>query len=109
MVSAHADGSLNLWLITFSETGSFASIASINHVIRSCGPRFEITQLVSHPVLPLIVGTSLRPGALSPQRKMSRPGNPGELSKMSDIDSELILWHTNHIRYASYLCWSLGI
>lgn len=98
MVSAHADGSLNLWLVTFSESGSFAGIASITHVTRSCGPRFEITQLVSHPVLPLIVGTSLRTGALSPSRKRSKAcfGNEND-SKVSDIDSELILWHTSHI------------
>ena len=98
LVSAHADGSLNLWLVTFSESGSFAGIASITHVTRSCGPRFEITQLVSHPVLPLIVGTSLRPGALSPSRKHSRAYTGDEhRSNIADIDSELILWHTSHI------------
>lgn len=93
MISAHADGSLNLWLVAFSEGGSFTGIASITHMTRSCGPRFETTQLVCHPVLPLVVGTSLRTKLIDLDTDLSR----GSTSEYTDIESELILWHTGHV------------
>ena len=94
MVSAHADGSLNLWLVTFSDSGSFTGVASITHITRSCGPRFGTTQLVAHPSLPLVIGTS--------QRGSSKNSNcstdPKTLTVNNiDIESELILWNTNHV------------
>jgi len=87
MVSAHADGSLNLWLVSFSDNGSFTGIASITHVTRSCGPRFGTTQLVVHPALPLVIGTSQR------SAKVDEDTN----AAINDIESELILWNTNHV------------
>lgn len=91
MVSAHADGSLNLWLVTFSDSGSFTGVASITHITRSCGPRFGTTQLVAHPSLPLVVGTSQRNNSSFQKKKISNN------STSNDIESELILWNTNHV------------
>lgn len=91
LISAHADGSLNLWLVTFSDTGSFTGITSITHVTRSCGPRFETTKLISHPVLPLVLGTSKRTNDICYHR------HEIETTNIADIESELILWHTKHV------------
>ncbi|XP_057307228.1 dmX-like protein 1 [Hydractinia symbiolongicarpus] len=84
LVSAHANGSLNLWLVTFSDSGSFTGIASITHITRSCGPRFETTQIVSHPILPLIIGTS-------------QQTHGSDSQSVANIQSELILWHASHV------------
>ena len=94
MVSAHADGSLNLWLVTFSDSGSFTGVASITHITRSCGPRFGTTQLVTHPSLPLVIGTSQRNNSSFKRTNMS---NNATLATNNDIESELILWNTNHV------------
>ena len=91
LISAHADGSLNLWLVTFSDSGSFTGITSITHVTRSCGPRFETTKLISHPVLPLVLGTSKRTNDICYHR------HEIETTSIADIESELILWHTKHV------------
>ena len=91
MVSAHADGSLNLWLVTFSDSGSFTGVASITHITRSCGPRFGTTQLVAHPSLPLVVGTSQRNSSSLQRTKINNH------TTSNDIESELILWNTNHV------------
>ena len=90
LVSAHADGSLNLWLVTFSDSASFTGIASITHVTRSCGPRFETTRLVSHPKLPLIIGTSRRPQSSLSNKYCTKDWS--HVQNINHVESELILW-----------------
>jgi DmX-like protein len=58
MISCHQNGSLNLWRINFSETAGFSTVISLGHVGRVCGHRFRVNDMVSHPVLPLLLTTS---------------------------------------------------
>ena len=95
LVSAHADGSLNLWLVTFSDSASFTGIASITHVTRSCGPRFETTRLVSHPKLPLIIGTSCRPQSSLSNKYCTKDWS--HVHNVNHVESELILWSSTNV------------
>ncbi|XP_010632202.1 dmX-like protein 1 isoform X1 [Fukomys damarensis] len=58
MISKHADGSLNQWLVSFAEESAFSTVLSISHKSRYCGHRFHLNDLACHSVLPLLLTTS---------------------------------------------------
>uniref|UniRef100_A0A1I7WD60 WD_REPEATS_REGION domain-containing protein n=1 Tax=Heterorhabditis bacteriophora TaxID=37862 RepID=A0A1I7WD60_HETBA len=74
VLTNHENGSLNLWHMAVDENSNFSTILNITHISRMCGHRFQINQIVAHPVLPLLLTSSqfrsgedldLLPGALS--------------------------------------------
>ena len=58
MVSTHKDGALNHWQLAFADSSSFSTVVSVSHIARRCGHRFPITNILSHPELPLLLSTS---------------------------------------------------
>ncbi|CAG9539942.1 unnamed protein product [Cercopithifilaria johnstoni] len=58
MLTHHNNGSLNLWNLTFEDNGKFNTIVNISHASRMCGHRYKISQVIAHPVLPLVLTTS---------------------------------------------------
>ncbi|XP_031780869.1 dmX-like protein 2 isoform X2 [Nasonia vitripennis] len=58
MVSKHANGTLNLWQLTFADKTKFSQVLSIGHACRASGHRFRVNDITCHPVLPLLLTTS---------------------------------------------------
>jgi hypothetical protein len=58
MVSRHNNGSLNLWRLQFQEESAYQSLVNITHVSRTCGHRFIVSDISSHPVLPFLLSNS---------------------------------------------------
>lgn len=58
MLTNHENGTLNLWHIAMDEGSNFQTILNVSHISRMCGHRFQIKQVVAHPVLPLLLTTS---------------------------------------------------
>uniref|UniRef100_A0A915EAK0 Uncharacterized protein n=1 Tax=Ditylenchus dipsaci TaxID=166011 RepID=A0A915EAK0_9BILA len=77
LLTSHENGSLNLWRLSMDEN-RFSTIINIIHESRMCGHRFHISQVVAHPVLPLLLTAS--------------QFTPDEESVQSAKESELILW-----------------
>ncbi|XP_055346416.1 dmX-like protein 2 isoform X2 [Paramacrobiotus metropolitanus] len=96
MISCHQNGSLNLWRINFSDVTEFSAVVSVGHESRICGHRFRVNDMVSHPVLPLLLTTSHhnessgKPKTPAAGRKMSQALLNFTLGK--GFCSELILW-----------------
>ncbi|XP_037074654.1 dmX-like protein 2, partial [Pollicipes pollicipes] len=94
MVSKHANGSLNLWSITFSEDCKFKTVLNVAHDRRVCGHRFRVNDITCHPVLPLMLSTSHH----NPQPRAGQtaePASPG--ADTQTYTSELILWRVDPI------------
>ncbi|XP_006873256.1 PREDICTED: dmX-like protein 1-like [Chrysochloris asiatica] len=119
MISKHADGSLNQWLVSFAEESAFSTVLSISHKSRYCGHRFHLNDLACHSVLPLLLTTShhnaLRTPDVENQKQPYAVNNEecslGQQNK-STIDvvfqdpnavySELILWRVDPVGPLSF-------
>lgn len=117
MLSKHANGSLNLWQISFADGSKFSSVLSIAHASRACGHRFHTNSATCHPVLPLLLTTSHHnlpndnptvPESNSAHMSSSNPFNPAynyggaeervsTSSESSGFVSELILWRVDPV------------
>ncbi|XP_031221515.1 dmX-like protein 1 isoform X2 [Mastomys coucha] len=120
MISKHADGSLNQWLVSFAEESAFSTVLSISHKSRYCGHRFHLNDLACHSVLPLLLTTShhnaLRTPNVGNQKQAHDAVNIEECSltqqNKSNIDmafqdpnaiySELILWRVDPVGPLSF-------
>uniref|UniRef100_A0ABI7YZH8 RAVE complex protein Rav1 C-terminal domain-containing protein n=1 Tax=Felis catus TaxID=9685 RepID=A0ABI7YZH8_FELCA len=120
MISKHADGSLNQWLVSFAEESAFSTVLSISHKSRYCGHRFHLNDLACHSVLPLLLTTShhnaLRTPDVDNQKQPHDPVNIEECSlaqqNKSSVDvtfqdpnavySELILWRVDPVGPLSF-------
>ncbi|NXF09656.1 DMXL1 protein, partial [Smithornis capensis] len=120
MISKHADGSLNQWLVSFAEQSAFSTVLSISHKSRYCGHRFHLNDLACHSVLPLLLTTSHHNALISPDvenaikandflksqespvRLQSR-GNANVASQDPNaVYSELILWRVDPVGPLSF-------
>ncbi|OWA51395.1 DmX-like protein 2 [Hypsibius exemplaris] len=104
MISCHQNGSLNLWRINFSDAAEFSTVVSLGHIGRVCGHRFRVNDMVSHPVLPLLLTTSHHntsgdgeklPVTPTSKRKMSQAVINFNLGK--GFCSEMILWKVDPV------------
>ncbi|KAJ6669699.1 hypothetical protein lerEdw1_000248 [Lerista edwardsae] len=113
MISKHADGSLNQWLVSFAEESAFSTVLSISHKSRYCGHRFHLNDLACHSVLPLLLTTShhnaIRTSVDSTKGTHdvlpSRRDNEDTGSTSQDLAavySELILWRVDPVGPLSF-------
>ncbi|KAF6356813.1 Dmx like 1 [Rhinolophus ferrumequinum] len=120
MISKHADGSLNQWLVSFAEESAFSTVLSISHKSRYCGHRFHLNDLACHSVLPLLLTTShhnaLRTPDVDNQKQANDALNIEDCSlaqqNKSTVDvafqdpnavySELILWRVDPVGPLSF-------
>lgn len=120
MISKHADGSLNQWLVSFAEESAFSTVLSISHKSRYCGHRFHLNDLACHSVLPLLLTTShhnaLRTPDVDNQKQPYDAVNTEEcslgqqnkrtidmaLQDPNAVYSELILWRVDPVGPLSF-------
>uniref|UniRef100_A0A8D0G2K2 DmX-like protein 1 n=1 Tax=Sphenodon punctatus TaxID=8508 RepID=A0A8D0G2K2_SPHPU len=120
MISKHADGSLNQWLVSFAEESAFSTVLSISHKSRYCGHRFHLNDLACHSVLPLLLTTSHHNALRTPDVDGTKPTNEllnsgksplksqtrGTASTTSQdpnaVYSELILWRVDPVGPLSF-------
>ncbi|NWT03327.1 DMXL1 protein, partial [Mionectes macconnelli] len=120
MISKHADGSLNQWLVSFAEESAFSTVLSISHKSRYCGHRFHLNDLACHSVLPLLLTTSHHNALISPDvenaiqandplksrespvRLQSRTSANVTSQDPSAVYSELILWRVDPVGPLSF-------
>ncbi|NXM26996.1 DMXL1 protein, partial [Oxyruncus cristatus] len=120
MISKHADGSLNQWLVSFAEESAFSTVLSISHKSRYCGHRFHLNDLACHSVLPLLLTTSHHNALISPDVENAIQANDSLKSQESPVRlqsrananvtsqdpnavySELILWRVDPVGPLSY-------
>lgn len=108
MVTKHANGTLNLWQLTFADKSKFSQVLSIGHASRASGHRFRVNDITCHPVLPLLLTTSHHNiPELSNHEANDGSANPrftaDKLSRGKDVCvplgfcSELILWRVDAV------------
>ncbi|NXM65735.1 DMXL1 protein, partial [Serilophus lunatus] len=120
MISKHADGSLNQWLVSFAEESCFSTVLSISHKSRYCGHRFHLNDLACHSVLPLLLTTSHHNALISPDVESAIKENDSLKSQESPVRlqsrgnanvtsqdpnavySELILWRVDPVGPLSF-------
>ncbi|NXJ65771.1 DMXL1 protein, partial [Rostratula benghalensis] len=120
MISKHADGSLNQWLVSFAEESAFSTVLSISHKSRYCGHRFHLNDLACHSVLPLLLTTSHHNALISPDVENAKQANDSSKSQESPVRlqsrgnadatsqdpnavySELILWRVDPVGPLSF-------
>ncbi|NXC47113.1 DMXL1 protein, partial [Penelope pileata] len=120
MISKHADGSLNQWLVSFAEESAFSTVLSISHKSRYCGHRFHLNDLACHSVLPLLLTTSHHNALSSPDVANANQANDSLKSQESllrlqgrgmanvasqdpsAVYSELILWRVDPVGPLSF-------
>ncbi|KAJ7424473.1 Dmx like 1 [Pitangus sulphuratus] len=120
MISKHADGSLNQWLVSFAEESAFSTVLSISHKSRYCGHRFHLNDLACHSVLPLLLTTSHHNALISPDVENAIQANDSLKSQESPVRlqsrasanvtsqdpnavySELILWRVDPVGPLSF-------
>ncbi|KAM6303961.1 dmX-like protein 1 isoform 4-T4 [Podargus strigoides] len=120
MISKHADGSLNQWLVSFAEESAFSTVLSISHKSRYCGHRFHLNDLACHSVLPLLLTTSHHNALISPDVENAKQTNDSLKSQESPVRlqsrananvtsqdpnavySELILWRVDPVGPLSF-------
>ncbi|XP_036264757.1 dmX-like protein 1 isoform X3 [Pipistrellus kuhlii] len=118
MISKHADGSLNQWLVSFAEESAFSTVLSISHKSRYCGHRFHLNDLACHSVLPLLLTTShhnaLRTPDVENQKQPHDAVNTEDLAQQNKstgdvafqdpnaVYSELILWRVDPVGPLSF-------
>ncbi|NXC27642.1 DMXL1 protein, partial [Campylorhamphus procurvoides] len=120
MISKHADGSLNQWLVSFAEESAFSTVLSISHKSRYCGHRFHLNDLACHSVLPLLLTTSHHNALISPDVENAGQANDSLKSQDSPVRlqsrgnasvtsqdpnavySELILWRVDPVGPLSF-------
>ncbi|XP_064356237.1 dmX-like protein 1 isoform X3 [Dromaius novaehollandiae] len=120
MISKHADGSLNQWLVSFAEESAFSTVLSISHKSRYCGHRFHLNDLACHSVLPLLLTTSHHNALRTPDIENAKQTNDSLKSQESPLRhqnrgnasvtaqdpnavySELILWRVDPVGPLSF-------
>lgn len=110
MISNHADGSLNQWLVSFAEESAFSVVLSISHKSRYCGHRFHLNDLACHSVLPLLLTTSHHNAIRTPTVDSTKEPSSHLHSKdtastsqeLSTVYSELILWRVDPVGPLSF-------
>ncbi|XP_076994982.1 dmX-like protein 1 isoform X3 [Tamandua tetradactyla] len=120
MISKHADGSLNQWLVSFAEESAFSTVLSISHKSRYCGHRFHLNDLACHSVLPLLLTTSHHNALRTPDvDSQLQPYDAVNIEKCSlgqqnkstidvafqdpnGVYSELILWRVDPVGPLSF-------
>ncbi|XP_065517245.1 dmX-like protein 1 isoform X3 [Lathamus discolor] len=120
MISKHADGSLNQWLVSFAEESAFSTVLSISHKSRYCGHRFHLNDLACHSVLPLLLTTSHHNALISPDIENAKHADDSLKSQESPVRfqsrgnanvtsqdpnavySELILWRVDPVGPLSF-------
>ncbi|XP_010020633.1 PREDICTED: dmX-like protein 1 isoform X2 [Nestor notabilis] len=120
MISKHADGSLNQWLVSFAEESAFSTVLSISHKSRYCGHRFHLNDLACHSVLPLLLTTSHHNALITPDVENAKQANDSLKSQESPVRfqsrgnasvtsqdpnavySELILWRVDPVGPLSF-------
>nr|XP_033784929.1 dmX-like protein 1 isoform X1 [Geotrypetes seraphini] len=119
MISKHADGSLNQWLVSFAEESGFSTVLSISHKSRYCGHRFHLNDLACHSVLPLLLTTSHHNALRTPDvegingtcdktpensalRRPSRVTTTETSQDPNAVYSELILWRVDPVGPLSF-------
>ncbi|XP_055154736.1 dmX-like protein 1 isoform X5 [Symphalangus syndactylus] len=120
MISKHADGSLNQWLVSFAEESAFSTVLSISHKSRYCGHRFHLNDLACHSVLPLLLTTSHHNALRTPD--VDNPKQPFDSLNVEEcaltqqnkstvdvafqdpsaVYSELILWRVDPVGPLSF-------
>ncbi|CEF59911.1 DmX-like protein 1 [Strongyloides ratti] len=79
VLTSHDNGTLNLWKMSLEENSNFKTISHVRHVVRMCGHRYDVSEIVPHPTLPLAITTS-------------KNTNDGLKNSEENGESELILW-----------------
>ncbi|KJH47114.1 hypothetical protein DICVIV_06822 [Dictyocaulus viviparus] len=102
VLTNHENGSLNLWHMAIDDNSNFSTILSITHMSRMCGHRFQINQIVAHPVLPLLLTTSQFRASETTQNTYF----PIDYKQERSALSEVILWK---IAPVGPLCKSGGV
>lgn len=116
MISKHADGSLNQWVVSFAEDSAFSTVLSVSHKSRYCGHRFHLNDLACHSLLPLLLTTSHhnalktpdegagppQPSCLGASSHRNRASSGGVSQDPSAIYSELILWRVDPVGPLSF-------
>ncbi|XP_066470085.1 dmX-like protein 1 [Tiliqua scincoides] len=113
MISKHADGSLNQWLVSFAEESAFSTVLSISHKSRYCGHRFHLNDLACHSVLPLLLTTShhnaIRTSVASTKRahddlpsRLDTEDTGSTSQDPASVYSELILWRVDPVGPLSF-------
>lgn len=95
MVTNHANGTLNLWQLTFADKSKFSQVLSIGHASRISGHRFRVNDITCHPVLPLLLTTSHHNIPDSPEKTSS--SNSNNNNNLNGFCSELILWRVDSV------------
>jgi hypothetical protein len=99
LLTSHENGSLNLWHLSMEDNSNFTIILNISHQSRMCGHRFQISQVVGHSVLPLLLTASQYDNG-----KKAIGGN--STTMVDECSSELILWKISPV---GPLCKSGGV
>lgn len=104
MVTKHANGTLNLWQLTFADKSKFSQVLSIGHASRASGHRFRVNDITCHPVLPLLLTTSHHNiPEVSQKDGDNARYTADKLSRGKDVCvpsgfcSELILWRVDAV------------
>lgn len=105
MVTKHANGTLNLWELTFADKSKFTQVLSIGHASRASGHRFRVNDITCHPVLPLLLTTShhnipeLTNGAdgTAPKYTADKFARGKDVCVPLGFCSELILWRVDAV------------
>lgn len=100
LVTAHSDGTLNLWQLTFSDVSNFTGIVSVTHLRRNCGPRFATSLLATHPTLPLVISASQNSGSGS---KDTRGAKNSTHHCVEECASELMMYRSDLVGPLSQL------
>uniref|UniRef100_A0A0N5A0I1 WD_REPEATS_REGION domain-containing protein n=1 Tax=Parastrongyloides trichosuri TaxID=131310 RepID=A0A0N5A0I1_PARTI len=79
VLTSHDNGTLNLWKMSLEENSSFKVISNVRHIVRMCGHRYDVSEILPHPTLPLAITTS-------------KNTNDGFEDIEENGESELILW-----------------
>lgn len=104
MVTKHANGTLNLWELTFQDKSKFSQVLSIGHASRASGHRFRVNDITCHPVLPLLLTTShhnipelTNPDGTSPKFTADKFTRGKDVCVPLGFCSELILWRVDAV------------
>ena len=89
VVSTHRDGALNHWQLSFADKSAFSTIVSISHLTRRCGHRYPITNILTHPELPLLLSTS--------SHVINGHHNSDDEKGKATHRSELIVWRVEMV------------
>ncbi|VDK43174.1 unnamed protein product [Anisakis simplex] len=93
LLTSHENGSLNLWHLSMDENSYFTTILNISHASRMCGHRFQISQVVAHQVLPLMLTASQFGASNSTSKSTTTENKQNE----NNGRAELILWRINPV------------